>query len=327
MKTKLSPFLIGTFVLGGGLLIVVALLSFRSLHLFSKPGGFIAYFNESVQGLDVGSPVKLRGVRVGHVATIRVHYDSNTGLSRVAVIAELDESGLTDPAGEEIRISDRATLERLIDRGLRARMDLVGITGLQFVELEFMDPKENPAVSREDASGYPQVPTVRSGLSELVSNLSRVAGNLNKVDFAGLSRELQSLLATVNRRVNDVDLQRMVAKVTAAAESIESLAGSEAAKVAFANLNRTATEVQGVAARMDAQIEPVTAELVRTLRSFRDAAEGVQRLVGSQSGLGEEAVRTLQQVGEMAASLQRLADYLERNPNALVTGKRVPVAK
>jgi paraquat-inducible protein B len=40
--------------------------------------------------------------------------------------------------------------------------------------------------------------------------------------------------------------------------------------------------------------------------------------------LGEEAVRTLQQVTETAESLQQLADFLERNPNALITGKRRP---
>ena len=76
MKAKLGPFAVGSFVLGGLVLVVVALLSFRSLHLFSKPGRFVAYFNESVQGLDVGSPVKLRGVRVGRVAAIRVDYDA-----------------------------------------------------------------------------------------------------------------------------------------------------------------------------------------------------------------------------------------------------------
>ena len=77
-------------------------------------------------------------------------------------------------------------------------------------------------------------------------------------------------------------------------------------------------------ARLDAQVEPVQAELIRTLHSFHDAAESVHKLLGPQSGLGEEAVRTLQQVTETAGSLQRLADFLERNPNALITGKRPP---
>ena len=89
MKTKLSQAVVGSFVIGALALIVAALLSFRSSHLFSKPGRFVAYFNESVQGLDVGGAVKLRGVRAGRVVAIRVHYDSKARQSQVAVVGEL----------------------------------------------------------------------------------------------------------------------------------------------------------------------------------------------------------------------------------------------
>ncbi len=324
MKTKLSPFLIGSFVLGGLLLVVVALLSFRSLNLFSKPARFVAYFDESVQGLDVGSPVKLRGVRVGRVVSIQVHYDANARQSKVAVIAELDKSTVTDGEGESINLTDRTALQGLIQKGMRAKIDLVGITGLQYVELDFFDPQEFPATHRDDESKYPLVPTSRSGMSELVANLSKIAGNLNKVDFAALSRELQSLLATVKHQISEVDMKQLVAKVTTAAASIEALAGSSDAKAAFANLNKTAADLQGFVAKLDAQVKPVRADLVRTLHSFHDAAESVHKLLGPQSGFREEAVRTLQQVTGTAESLQRLADFLERNPSALITGKKRP---
>jgi len=324
VKTKLSPAVVGSFVLGALVLIVAALLSFRSSHLFSKPGRFVAYFNESVQGLDVGGAVKLRGVRVGRVVAIRVHYDSKARQSQVAVVGELEQNVISDRAGQMIRITDRATLQRLIEDGLRAKIDLVGITGLQFVELDFLDPQQFPAPRPETEAEYPVVPTVPSGMSELIANLSKIVNNLEKVDFAELSHELKSLLATANQEVGDLDLKKMVAKVTAAAESIEALAGSAEAKAAFANLNKTATDVQGLVAKLDTQVEPVRAELVRTLHSFHDAAESVRKLLGPQSGLGEEAVRTLQQVTETAESLQQLADFLERNPNALITGKKRP---
>jgi paraquat-inducible protein B len=207
---------------------------------------------------------------------------------------------------------------------LRAKIDLVGITGLQFVELDFLDPQQFPAPRPENEAEYPVVPTVPSGMSELIANLSKIVNNLKQIDFAELSHELKSLLATANQEVGDLDLKKMVAKVTAAAESIEALAGSAEAKAAFANLNKTATDVQGLVAKLDTQVEPVRAELVRTLHSFHDAAESVRKLLGPQSGLGEEALRTLQQVTETAESLQQLADFLERNPNALITGKRRP---
>jgi paraquat-inducible protein B len=322
VKTKLSPAVVGSFVLGALVLIVAALLSFRSSHLFSKPGRFVAYFNESVQGLDVGGAVKLRGVRAGRVVAIRVHYDSKARQSQVAVVGELEQNVISDRAGQMIRITDRATLQRLIEEGLRAKIDLVGITGLQFVELDFLDPQQFPAPRPENEAEYPVVPTVPSGMSELIANLSKIVNNLKQIDFAELSHELKSLLATANQEVGDLDLKKMVAKVTAAAESIEALAGSAEAKAAFANLNKTATDVQGLVAKLDTQVEPVRAELVRTLHSFHDAAESVRKLLGPQSGLGQEALRTLQQVTETAESLQQLADFLERNPNALITGKR-----
>jgi paraquat-inducible protein B len=327
MKTKLNPTLAGSFVLGALVLIIAALLSLRSCHILSKPGHFVAYFNESVQGLDVGSAVKLRGVRVGRVATIRVHYDSNSRQSQVAVVAELDQNVISDGAGKMIKTADRATLQRLIDEGLRAKIDLAGITGLQFVELDFFDPQQFPAPPAASDAEYPVVPTLRSGMSELVENLSKIAGNLNKVDFAGLSQELKSLLATVNQQAGGLDLKKMVAAVTSAASSIDALAGSAEAKAAFANLNKTATDVQGLVAKLDTQVEPVSAELVRSLHSFHDAAQSVQKLVGPQSGLGDEAIKTLRQLTQTAESLQELADFLERNPNALITGKKLPDKK
>lgn len=324
MKTKLKPVLVGTFVLGALVLMVAAILSLRSFHFFSKPGHFMAYFNESVQGLDVGSAVKLRGVRVGRVTSIRILYDSIARQSQVVIVAELDRNVISDGAGKMIQIADHATLQKLIEEGLRARIDLAGITGLQFVQLDFFDPQQFPAPHFESGANYPVVPTLRSGMSELIGNLSKVASNLNKVDFAGLSRELQSLLATANRQVGEVDVKKMVAKATAAAESIEALSGSAEARAAFANFNKTATNVQEFVTRLDTQVEPVRLELVRTLRSFHDAAESVHTLLGPQSGLGEEAVRTLQQVTEAAESLQELADFLERNPNAFIIGKKRP---
>ena len=324
MKNKLSPFLVGSFVLGCLALIVVALLSFRSLHLFSNPGRFVAYFNESVQGLDVGSAVKLRGVRVGRVASIHVNYDSNARKSQVAVVAELDKSAISDREGHIIQITDRVIFQQLIDNGLRAKMDLVGITGLQFVQLDFFDPAAYPAPNREGEEKYPVVPTLRSGMSELVGNLSNIATNLNKVDFAGLSRELQSLMGTVNRQISAVDLKQMVGKVSAAADSIAALASSDDARGAFANLNQTSDAFRGLVTKLDSQVEPVGMELMTTMRSFHATAESIRKLTGPQTGLGEETVHTLQQVAEAARSLERLADFLERNPSTLITGRKRP---
>ena len=324
MKNKLNPMLAGTFVLGALVLMVTALLTLRSCNVFSKTGRFVAYFNESVQGLSVGSAVKLRGVQVGRVVSVQVQFDSQTRSSQVVVVAELNQNVVNDEAGHSIKLTDRATLQRLIEQGLRAKIDLAGITGLQFVELDFLNPQLSPPQRSDHQSDYPTMPTLPSGMSELTANLSKIVNNLNKIDFTGISQNLNALLTNASQKVSTLDLKQMVATVTAAAASIETLAGSDEARNAFVNLNKTTTELQRLFAKLNTQVEPVSAELLRSLHSFQEAADGVQKLVGPESGLSEEAVRALRQLTGTAESLQELADFMERNPNAFITGKKLP---
>lgn len=324
MKTKLNSILVGSFVIGALALIVAGLLLFPVSHFFSKPARFVAYFNESVQGLDAGSAVKLRGVRAGRVLTIRIRYDAATRKSQVEVVGELDQSVISDPIGHVIKLVPPASLQRLIDEGLRAQIALVGITGLQYVELDFMDPLQNPAPTLEHLVEYPVIPTLRSGMSEVAVNLSRIVGNVSKIDFVGLSREVHTLVSSASQQLDGVELKQMLAKVAAAAESIESLTASSEARSAFSNLHKTTDGLQALMTRFDAQIEPVRLELVQTMHSFQAAAESVHQLLGAQGGLGEEATQTLRQIRQTAESVQELADFLERNPNSLIRGRKQP---
>ncbi|MEO7414167.1 MAG: MlaD family protein, partial [Opitutaceae bacterium] len=81
MKTKFNPTVVGAFVIGGFALLVIALLSFGGVTFFSKPQQFVVYFDESLHGLDKGSPVKLRGVRIGRVASLNIRYDEKSNKS------------------------------------------------------------------------------------------------------------------------------------------------------------------------------------------------------------------------------------------------------
>ena len=122
MKTKINPAVIGAFVLGAFAIGIISLLAVGSLSLFSKPEQFMVYFDESVSGLDQGSPVKLRGVRVGHVVGISIQYDRATGKSMAAVLCELNKGAISDEKGASLDVADRAALQTLVDKGLRAQL-------------------------------------------------------------------------------------------------------------------------------------------------------------------------------------------------------------
>ena len=329
MKTKLSPAVVGMFILGALLLAVVGFLSFGGTNVFSKPTRFSIYFEESVSGLDPGAAVKVDGVRIGRVAAINVRYDAATKKALVQTICEIDRNILTDNSGRVLDLAHPGQLQDLIDRGMRARLSLTGITGLLFVELDFEDPAKYPALVRFPSEPYPVVPGIPSPISEVQQSIIEIVADVKKVDFAGLSKELKTLLATTNKKVAELDLKELGGTVGRAADAVEAFIDTPEAKQTFANLNQTITQARATLERIDAQVGPVGADLKQTLaeaqvalKSLDDAARTTRQFVRAQDGLGDEVTTALRQIAAAAGALERLADTIERNPSVLVVGKK-----
>ncbi|PTY06244.1 mammalian cell entry protein [Opitutaceae bacterium EW11] len=333
MKTKVSPTLVGLFVLGALLLVLVALLSFGGVHFFHKPERFIVYFDESIHGLDLGSPVKLRGVRVGRVVSLNVRYNDKTNQSMVAVVCELGRNVILNERGDLLEVADHDELQKLIERGLRARLGVLGLaTGMLFVELDFFDPAAYPNTGTPTSDPrYVVVPAVPSAISEFQASVSEILADVRRIDFAGLAVEVRGLLQDTRKQVNGLNLAQLNAEWVKAGQSVTALATAPEIKQTMANLNNAIDQLTRTLARIDSQVEPSGKELAatleearRSLKSFNQAADAARSFLAAQSGLGTEATRALSQLGEAAASVQRLADFLERNPNALLTGKKPP---
>lgn len=90
MSKKANPATIGAFVLVALAIAAGALVVLGSGRLFRESMHFVAYFDGSLSGLDVGAPVELRGVRVGSVSRILLEYDTDTGTVTTPVYVELE---------------------------------------------------------------------------------------------------------------------------------------------------------------------------------------------------------------------------------------------
>jgi len=339
MKTKLSPALVGAFVLGAFAIGMITLLALGTFSLFSKPQRFMVYFDESISGLDQGSPVKLRGVRVGHVVDTSIRYDRATGRSLAAVLCELNQGAITDEKGGSFDVADRAALQELVDRGLRAQLEIAGLaTGLLYVELDFRDPAKYPDRSRTSDVKYVTVPPMPSEISELrasattlMANATAVLAKMEDVDFQGLSTELKGLIAETRGRVQGVDLKGLAEQWKRTGESVDTLARSPEALRAFENMNRTLDALRAAIARLDTQVDSNGKDLQATLvqakqalESFNAAAKSARQFIDAQQSFGADTSRALEKVADAAESIQRLADFLERNPSAVVSGRKQP---
>jgi len=339
MKTKLSPAVVGVFVLGAFAIGIIALLALGSLSILSKPERFMVYFDEAISGLDEGSPVKLRGVRVGHVVAISIRYDRVTGKSVAAVVCELNRGSISDEGGAILDVSDRAALQALVDRGMRAQLEISGLaTGLLFVELEFMDPVKFPDKHDTSDMKYVIVPSAPSEISEfrasaatLLANATSLLAKMQQIDFQGLSDELKKLVAETRQRLEGVDFKGLADQWKRTGQSIDALARSPDTVHSLENLNRTLEALHTSLGHLDVQVDTNGKELQVTLvqakaalESFNAAAKSARGFINSQQNFSTETNRALERVADAAESIQQLADFLERNPNALVSGRKEP---
>jgi len=269
-------------------------------------------------------------VRVGRVAELNIRYSAATNKSVVAVVCEFSRNMIVDDQGKPIDVSDRAALQAMVDHGLRAQLGVVGLaTGLLFVELDFYDPLQYPAAAADPGAKHLVMPSVPSTISEYQASLTEILSDLKRVDFAGLSRNLNATLTTANQKLQGIDTARLSEHWVKAADAIQAMVSDPEIKQAFVNLNTTGGDLRALIARIDAQVQPTSDKLAQTLLeaqkalvAFNAAATSAQRFIAAQNGIGEDANRLMEQLREAAASVQRLADFLERHPNAIITGRK-----
>lgn len=330
MNAKISPAVVGLFVLGALALGVFALLSFGGINPLQKPERFAVIFDESVHGLELGSPVKLRGVRVGRVVGLDVIYNAAEDESRVHVLCELTQTRFGDSTGSVVDVSEPGALDELIDRGLRAQLGILGLaTGLLYVELDFLSPTTYPRDLSQQDPTYATVPAVPSTIAEFQNNLSQILTDINQVNFASLGQELEGLVVDTRRELQRANLPALSNQWLRVGASVDSLVNSREVQDLLANLTEASATLQATLAEVNRQVATNGDELQDTLleaqeaiQAFNQAAGTIDSFVEAQRGVGEDVAAALRQVSDAANAVQRLTEYLERNPNALLLGRR-----
>ena len=180
MNQRVSPALIGAFVLGAVLLAVTAVALIGSGRYFRRTYPFVLYFPGSVNGLRVGAPVKFRGVEVGSVEDIRIRLESDQGVPRIPVLVALDPEKITSLGASETILNSPAEYQSAIDDGLRGQLQTESLlTGLLFVALDFFPG--NPATfvqqPRTRKFQYREIPTEPSSTEKARMAVTEVSAS------------------------------------------------------------------------------------------------------------------------------------------------------
>lgn len=259
-------------------------------------------FAGSVRGLRPGSPVELQGIRVGRVAEVRLHVRPESAQVLVTAVLEIDPGrfGLSGPAGAEAV----DPLARLVARGLHARLATGNLlTGEALVELVFVPDAVPAEVARED--GEPVIPALPTQLEALTGSL-----------------------AALLERLSALPLERLVADMSDAARGVGELARSPDLAATLAAARSAAEDLAETVRTLRRDLAPVAPALSDVARRAADAAEragrafaALEQLVGPGSRTREDVVELVRELRAAARSIRLFAEYLERNPQALIRGR------
>ncbi len=198
-----------------GLLVVVGLALAVGFALFftaSRLGGsalvFETYVQESVQGLDVGAPVRYRGVAIGRVSFIGLvsaEYRRPEGEAFVGAFQLV----LVRFAVDERRLGDVPSMQEAVKLGLRARIAAQGITGVNYLELDFVNPERFPPMEVPWGPEFPYVPAIPSTVAQVTSVAETLLQRLEQANIPEIISNVGRLITDLRAELDGGDLQRV----------------------------------------------------------------------------------------------------------------------
>jgi len=323
MRQKISPTLIGAFVVGAVALLVIGVVAFGSGQLFRKTQQFVLYFDGSVNGLHIGAPVKFKGVEIGSVKDIKLEMGLGNQVHKIPVIIEIDLKKVIRRGVTREKAMDPNTIREFVTQGLRGQLQTESlVTGVLYVALDwFPETPLHLVQPAGDHFQYEEIPTVPTELEQAHEALVRVVKKIDDIDFKRLIDSLAKTSDGVGQLVS-VNSPALKSILQSMDQAVPQLRGAISD---FRKLTTTA----------DHNIENVSGDLHQTLTAAQSAIDqiaatmkeaqttivSVRATVDPNSPTIYELTKSLREVSGAASSLRLLADSLDHNPQAVVLGK------
>ena len=325
---------VGVLILVGLGLAVGFVLFFTGQQLGSRAPSSETYLRESVTGLEVGAPVRYRGVAIGRVTEIGIaghEYGAATADPTAAAYQLVLVRFALDPR----RISDNAVTsqQQLVASGLRVRLASQGVTGVAYLELDFVDPERFPASPVPWTPRAMVVPSIPSTIAQVQTTAEEILGRLRGVpietmvqDLAGLVAELRrqaatlplgevaeearGTLAAARRVAESPDFAATLAETRRAVSELRELIGGPELRAGISGLTAASAELQRATTRLPA----VITQLETTLRTAR----------GTTSDVSADLAPLLRDLRATSANLRDVTEQLRRNPSQTLLGAPPP---
>jgi phospholipid/cholesterol/gamma-HCH transport system substrate-binding protein/paraquat-inducible protein B len=330
MDSEAKYFKLGLFVLSAVAIGVAAIVVLGAGTLLKKRFTVETYMDESIQGLDVGAPVKYRGVRIGELA--KVDFVTKVYGVQSAQIRLLMNFN-TDASPRVMQAGPVAAIQELSEKGMRVRLASAGLTGGVYLELDMMEPKEHPPTEITWTPEYPYMPSVQSTGSRLTTHVETILEQIEKMRLDQVAEKVSALVTDLDKVMKGVE--PALSEIRGLAASAEGLVkdtrkvvtddiGKELKALvistrellekevtpAFKSIRTSSDRLPGTFDKVDGTLEKINVTLRR-----------IDRTLAEDAGSLDEAMDNLR---VMTQDLRELTSQVKRYPATVLFGEAPP---
>lgn len=323
MATLKTKFSVGLFLICGISIAIIGVVWLGMSNYFEKGSFYVCYFDESVQGLDVDSPVKYRGVHIGRVQAISVAPDGKL----IEVILKIESDVKAD--GDS--------------KNLVAQLKSVGITGLMFIELEQKGNDKYVYLPFSFKPEFPVIATKPSEISKIFQGIEDIFNLFRALDADTISKEMTTALKKINKTIDDAELDKLVKDFRSTVKEIQRVIDAQKLDRLFASLETTSNSFNKMANNADGGIseirqtvnlldqtidksggnmESMTADLRASAAQVKRAMEAATTMLENSNRqvdtIQRQLLVTLNRIDRAAETLNRLLDQLANQPNQMI---------
>jgi len=343
MSQRANYFKLGLFVIGGIVAGVLVLVIIGSGRWFERKVIIETYFKESVQGLDLGSKLKYRGVTIGEVTRITFTYTKYqqdlpiTQRERYVMVEAQVQPRLLGGRAAAGDMTNPENAQMEVDKGLRLRLAQQGITGLAYLEMDYVEPAP-PVLPINWVPENVYIPSAPSTVTAIVNAAQDIMEKLHRLDFEATVARIDKLLDTTNERIASVDVKKLqqradvtLAKLESTLDQLQAKKLSDEASALLTELCQSNAELkktlanpalqkipEDTAAAMQRVKELVSdPKLQRTITSLDRIMGRFDRIFGSTDTDLATSIENLRQITD---NLRDLTEETKRYPASVIFG-------
>lgn len=303
MSAKANYFKIGIFVIAAAVIAIIAIIVLGAGSMFQKKVMIETYIDGSVQGLDVGSPFKFRGVKLGSVEEITFvgnKYKMDRSSEEYLAYGQfILIKASFEPSQDVTEKEQRKFLERMITKGLRVRLASQGITGAAFLEADYVDPEEFPPMEITWEPKIHYVPSVPSKITQLTESVETILEKLEEINIKGITDGLEETMGSMNKILDEVKMSKL----------------TKQAGQLLAELRETNKKIKPFITDASETMDSVTEELPEILAQLKQTLRRFNNFVSNEE---ENVAVSTENVRLITGNLRDLTESAKKSPSQFI---------